>query len=120
MKYKVLRYFTDLQDNDFAYKAGDIFPREGKSVSQARLDELSGSSNKQGRPLIEVVDESPGDNFSQYMNEPEEGASPKYSRTDISRMNKAELQRVMRELGVNAPDMSNSKMKQEIINRLGL
>ena len=29
--YKVIHFFTDLQDNDFAYEVGDTFPRKGKN-----------------------------------------------------------------------------------------
>ncbi len=57
-KYKVIKYFTDLQDSNFAYKTGDIFPREGKDVSPSRIAELAGSDNKRGVPLIELVKES--------------------------------------------------------------
>ena len=57
--YKVIKYFTDLHDNDHAYSVGDTFPREGIEVKQERLDELSGSGNKQNTPLIEKVEEAP-------------------------------------------------------------
>lgn len=51
--YKVIQPFTDLHDNDYPYAAGDTFPRVGIKVTEKRLKELSGSSNKQGKPLIE-------------------------------------------------------------------
>lgn len=54
-KYKVIKYFTDLQDNNFAYHVGDTYPREGKDVSPSRIAELAGSDNKRGIPLIELV-----------------------------------------------------------------
>lgn len=53
--YRVIKYFTDLQDNDFAYNEGDIFPREGKEVTPDRIEELSGTQNKRGIALIEEV-----------------------------------------------------------------
>jgi len=53
--YQVIRFFTDLKDNDYAYKVGDTFPREGVEVSEERLAELAGSDNKQGTPLIKKV-----------------------------------------------------------------
>lgn len=57
--YKVIKYFTDLQDNSYAYNVGDVFPREGVTVTDARLKQLSTSANRQGVPLIEVAhDES--------------------------------------------------------------
>ena len=54
MKYQVIKYFVDLQDNNFEYKAGDIFPRSGLVVSEERLAELAGSENRQGVPLIRL------------------------------------------------------------------
>ena len=56
--YRVIEYFTDLQDGGHEYNAGDVFPREGLTVSRDRLAELSGCENKQKRPLI--AEEKPG------------------------------------------------------------
>lgn len=52
MQYEVIHFFTDLQDNNFPYNVGDSFPRVGLTVNNERLAELSGSNNKQGKPLI--------------------------------------------------------------------
>ncbi len=57
--YKVIKYFTDLHDNDHPYNAGDAFPRSGVTVSDERIAELAGSSNKQGEPLIAPIEEAP-------------------------------------------------------------
>lgn len=57
--YKVIKFFTDLHDNNYPYEVGDIFPRQGLEVGKGRLDELAGPNNKQGTPLIEFVDEKP-------------------------------------------------------------
>lgn len=57
MAYKVIKFFTDLHDNDHPYNVGDSFPRSGVTVTEARLKELSGSDNKQGVPLIKAVEE---------------------------------------------------------------
>jgi hypothetical protein len=56
--YKVIKFFTDLQDNEQPYNVGDIFPREGVTVTEGRLAELAGSENKQGQPLIEEIKEA--------------------------------------------------------------
>lgn len=53
--YRVINYFTDMQDNDYAYNVGDKFPREGKAVTADRIKELSGTQNKRGIALIEEV-----------------------------------------------------------------
>lgn len=50
--FVVIKPFRDMQDNNFVYKAGDQFPRDGAEVSEDRLKELSSSDNKIGRPLI--------------------------------------------------------------------
>ena len=53
--YKVLKAFTDLQDNNRVYHTGEIYPAKGVKVSDARIKELSGSENKIGCPLIAIV-----------------------------------------------------------------
>lgn len=61
--YKVIKAFYDLQDGKDtkngkifrSYNVGDMFPREGLEVSEARIAELSGKNNAQGEPLIEAV-----------------------------------------------------------------
>lgn len=59
--YKVIKGFADLQDNCHAYSVGDTFPRKGCGypVTEQRLAELASNSNKQGVPLIQVVEEAP-------------------------------------------------------------
>lgn len=54
--YRVIKYFTDLEDNRYAYHVGDPFPHEGMEVSKERLAELSSDKNKRGVPLIEEVE----------------------------------------------------------------
>jgi hypothetical protein len=56
-QYRVIKFFTDLQDKDYEYNVGDTFPREGKVVSDARIVELSTSANAQGTPLIQEAEE---------------------------------------------------------------
>lgn len=55
-KYKVIYMFRDLQDNDHIYRVGDKYPRKGR-VAKARIDELSSTDNKIGKPLIEEINE---------------------------------------------------------------
>lgn len=61
--YRVIRYFEDLQDGNRAYKVGDTYPREGLSPTDERIAELSGSRNRQGKPLIEAIPEEPAVDF---------------------------------------------------------
>ena len=63
--YKVIKKFHDLQDATktkngmvyHEYNVGDEFPRKEREVSEERLEELAGKENKQGVPLIELVEE---------------------------------------------------------------
>ena len=57
--YKVIKSFTDLQDNNYAYSVGDTFPRNGVDVGAERVAELSSDKNLQGVPLIEEIAEKP-------------------------------------------------------------
>lgn len=55
MKYRVINYFTDLQDGEHPYNVGDEFPRNGKTVTADRIKELSTDANRRGIALIEEV-----------------------------------------------------------------
>ena len=57
--YKVIKSFTDLQDNNHAYSVGDTFPHNGVEVDAERIAELSSDKNRLGVPLIEEVAEKP-------------------------------------------------------------
>lgn len=55
-QYKVIKLFADLQDSNHEYNVGDVFPRNGKTVSDARIAELSSENNARGVPLIQLVE----------------------------------------------------------------
>lgn len=57
MAYRVVKFFNDMQDNNFAYNVGDEYPRKGMSVLPSRINELASDKNRQGCPLIEEVPE---------------------------------------------------------------
>lgn len=50
--YKVIKSFTDLQDNNHLYKEGDTYPRKGFDVLPSRIKELSTTANRRGEILI--------------------------------------------------------------------
>ena len=56
--YKVIKAFVDLQDCNYPYNVVDVFPHNGKTVTEKRLAELAGKENKQGEPLIKLVEEA--------------------------------------------------------------
>lgn len=55
--YKVIKHFTDLQDDNHAYYVGDEYPRKGLVVMPSRYEELASTKNRQGEPLIREVGE---------------------------------------------------------------
>lgn len=57
--YRVIKSFTDLQDNNYAYYVGDTFPHNGVEVEAERIAELASDKNRLGVPLIEEVAEKP-------------------------------------------------------------
>ncbi len=63
--YKVVRYFTDIQDNNRPYNVGDVFPHKecGYPVTENRLAELASRNNLQRTQLIryeeDAVEEAP-------------------------------------------------------------
>ena len=57
--YKVIKYFTDLQDNNYAYYVGDTFPHNGVEVGAERIAEMASDKNRLGVQLIEEVAEKP-------------------------------------------------------------
>ena len=78
--YKVIKRFHDLQDARktksgtvyHEYNVGDVFPRKGMDASDERIQELAGKDNKQGVPLIELVEEK-----AELKEEPKKAASGK-------------------------------------------
>ena len=57
--YKVIKSFTDLQDNNYAYYVGDTFPHNGVEVGAERIAELASDKNRLGVPLIEEIADKP-------------------------------------------------------------
>ena len=57
--YRVIKAFTDLQDNNHAYSVGDTFPHNGIEVDAERIAELASDKTRLGVPLIEEIAEKP-------------------------------------------------------------
>ena len=119
MRYKVIHRFTDLQDFNHLYNVGDTFPRIGMKVSQSRIDELASSKNKLKTPLIELEKDKKIDDFSQYMNEPEETKEAEYTKTEINRMSTADLKELAEKNGLDN-SLSGAELKKLLIEHYGL
>ena len=119
MSYKVIHRFTDLQDFNHLYNVGDVFPRIGMKVSQSRIDELASGKNKLKTPLIELEKDKKIDDFSQYMNEPEETNETEYTKTEINRMSTADLKKLAEMNGLDN-SLSGAELKKLLIEHYGL
>ena len=119
MSYKVIHRFTDLQDFNHLYNVGDVFPRVGMKVPQSRIDELASGNNKLKTPLIELEKDKQIDDFSQYMNKPEETKETEYTRTEINRMSTADLKELAEKNGLDN-SLSGAELKKLLINHYGL
>lgn len=118
--YEVIHYFTDLQDFDHPYNVGDKFPRNGLTVSEERLKELSGSNNKQHKPLIKFAEEELplSDNDIELE---ENYATKKYTKSEIQRMSTADLQSLAAEVGIeDAFETSGNELKKILSQHFGL
>lgn len=117
--YEVIYYFTDLQDNEHPYNVGDVFPRDGLTVSEERLKELSGRNNKQHKPLIKFVEEELPFSDNDITFEGKE--DKKYTKTDIQRMNKDDLVSLAVEVGIDgSEEMNGADLKRELIEHFEL
>lgn len=119
MGYKVIHRFTDLQDFNHLYNVGDVFPRIGMKVSQSRIDELASGNNKLNTPLIEIEKDKKIDDFSKYMNEPEETKETEYTKTEINRMSTADLKELAEKNGLDN-SLSGAELKKLLIEHYGL
>ena len=98
--YKALTYFEDLQDNRHPYNEGDIFPRDGLSVTEERLQELSSKKNRRKIKLIELVEDQP----------------KPFTKTDINKMKVEDLKELAKTNGIeNAEEMTGEKLKEVLI-----
>ena len=55
--WRVIARFDDIQDGFHRYKVGDTYPRTGCEPTTERIEELSGSNNRLGVPIIEECEE---------------------------------------------------------------
>ena len=131
MGYKVIHFFNDLQDFNHAYHVGDVYPRMGVKVSDARIAELASSKNKQGKPLIAldknedfVVDGKVLGKVKEDVIEITDEETVKenqFTKTDINRMPIHELKALASANGVEGwVDMTGAELKKTLIEKFNL
>ena len=128
MRYEVICRFEDLQDNAYSYNVGDIFPHDELAVTEERIKELSSDRNRQRKPLIKPVEDTPlpfsGDTTFEEKPEEEINKQQKekhYTKSEINRMNTADLQELAFNNGFeNAYDMTGGELKKILAEYFGL
>lgn len=126
--YKVIRYFRDAQDNRHAYNVGDIFPHDGRTISEQRINALISGNNMQEVPLIKYVpDEAEKPVKKESKPKKEEKAEPKkdekaesksHSKDDIKNMPFFKLKSVAKEYGIDVKDKKADEIRSELMEKL--
>lgn len=114
MKYVVTRYFTDAQDNEYAYHEGDIYPREGHTVSDARIKDLLSGNNFQRIALIKRVEKVEKKSVE------DNNGEPVWIKEEIEKMPFMKLKSVAKKNGVEVEDKKADEIRSELIEKLGL
>ena len=110
MKYVVIRYFTDAQDNEHPYREGDIYPREGLTVSDARLKDLLSGKNFQRVPLIKSVTKTQSKKV--------EETKTVWTADEIQHMPYMKLKSVAKQNDVEIEGKEASEIRKELIEKL--
>ena len=90
-----------VKHNGKYYPAGTDVPVGGKTVENKK------------------VEKPKEDDFSQYMNAPEETKEFAYTKTEINRMPTADLKKLAKENGID-DSLSGAEIKKALIDKFGL
>lgn len=115
MKYVVTRYFTDAQDNEYAYHEGDVYPREGHTVSDVRIKDLLSGNNFQRIALIKREEDS-----EVAAEKDEKKADTVFTAEDIQKMPFMKLKSIAKKNGIEVEDKKADEIRSELIEILGI
>ncbi len=118
MQYVVTRYFTDAQDNEYAYHEGDIYPREGHTVSEARLKDLLSGNNFQRIALIKRVEKVEAPKKKEVQEEVQDNENVVWSEDEINKMPFMKLKAIAKQNGIDVEDKKASEIREELIEKL--
>ena len=90
------------------YEIGQDVPMEEKKAAE-----------KANTKPQEVAKEEVADDFSQYMNAPEETKEFAYTKTEINRMSTADLKELAKENGIE-DGLTGAEIKKALIEKYGL
>lgn len=118
MQYVVTRYFTDAQDNEYAYHEGDIYPREGHTVSEARLKDLLSGNNFQRIALIKRVEKVEAPKKKVVQDEVQDNENVVWTEDEINKMPFMKLKAIAKQNGIDVEDKKASEIREELIEKL--
>ena len=118
MQYVVTRYFTDAQDNEYAYHEGDIYPREGHTVSEARLKDLLSGNNFQRIALIKRVEKVEAPKKKEVQEEVQDNENVVWTEDEINKMPFMKLKAIAKQNGIDVEDKKASEIREELIEKL--
>lgn len=106
-KYRVIKAFKDLEDNDYIYDVGKPYPRSGNAeVSIERINELLGANNKLKTALIEVEKPAAAGNGTE--------------ETNLEELTVAELKEIANQLEVEGyTSLNKGELVEAIKNESG-
>ena len=104
---RAVTVFVDRFDNNYAYKPGDIFPRDGIEVSEDRIKQLLSGENNANLKCIEVVKAE----VKEDVEEEVPFTSKKYTAKQLENMKIADIEDLAYDLGYEI----NATLKADII-----
>lgn len=119
--YRVIRYFTDAQDNEYAYNVGDIYPRKGITVSNLRIQDLLSGNNFQRVPLIaldtKAIAQPKEEAKEEVKEEPQEVV---WTSEEITKMPFMKLKSIAKKNGVDVEGKKADEIRTELKEKLGI
>ena len=96
-------------------KFNGVYYDKGQNVP---IDDKKAENKANTKPK-DVLEKEDTDDFSQYMNAPEETSVVQYTKTEINRMSTADLKKLAKENGIN-DSLSGAELKKVLIEKFDL
>ena len=122
--YRVIRFFTDAQDNKYAYREGDEYPRKGIIPSDERIRELMSGNNFQRVPLIELVKDASAVKAKTKAKTKDTESDVKdevmWTAEEIQKMPFMKLKSIAKKNDIEVKDRDAKDIRADLIEKLGL
>ena len=122
--YRVIRFFTDAQDNKYAYREGDEYPRKGIIPSDERIRELMSGNNFQRVPLIELVKDASAVKAKTKAKTKDTESDVKdevmWTTEEIQKMPFMKLKSIAKKNDIEVKDRDAKDIRADLIEKLGL